>query len=72
MKRNRFIEWLFNYKYIANKNTKEIHKLSSISTRCRLSMMRNSAYYTTKKAYKLIKDAGYNGCRYCFKSEDNG
>ena len=71
MKRNKFLE-LIGYKFIANHNSKEIHRVTGITNQCRLLPMTNAEYCSAKTAKRLIKDSGYNGCRYCYKEADNG
>ena len=66
----RFKFWL-GYKYLVNHNTKEIHVLKEVTTKCRLAMMSNKEVITSRKVKKLL-NKGYNGCRHCYKEEDEG
>jgi hypothetical protein len=70
MKRNKFLEFA-GFAYIANHGTREIHRVSSLTSRCRVILIRRGGYCTAWKATKLLKK-GYNGCRYCNKKEDKG
>lgn len=60
---------LFNYKYVANKRSKEIHDLSNSHVNCHISMIKNKKYLTYK-GMKRYLNKGYNGCRYCLKDFD--
>lgn len=72
MKRNKFLEFI-GFKFIVNNNksSKEIHRVRSITTSCRISMMTDAKYITKRKAAKLLKN-GHNGCRFCYHEKDNG
>jgi len=70
MKRNKFLEFI-GFKFIANNNTGEIHRVETLSKACRISMMTNARYITGRKVRKLLKK-GHNGCRFCYAEKDNG
>lgn len=67
-----FMFWGFGYR--VNHNRKEIHRISNKKKNCKLDVMSNrtSEYVTKKKALNLIKNSGYNGCRWCWKETDKG
>lgn len=69
MKRNKFLEWL-GYKYILNTNTGEIHKVSSLTKRCKIDLLKNGKYISAKRVNKLYLSGAANGCRYCYKDID--
>jgi hypothetical protein len=66
----KFMYWL-GYRYILNKSTKEIHRLSTKHKNCRLELMsnKNKKYISTNNVGMLFA-IGYNGCKYCYKDED--
>jgi hypothetical protein len=66
MKRIKILEAV-GYKYIINKATKEIHYVPKINNACGVQNMRHGRYVSKKKAYRLIKKKGYNGCIHCFR-----
>ena len=70
IKRNYFLEF-FGYRYYANHNTKEIHRIDSSDVRCRFSLMTHKERITKRKLKKLLAN-GYNGCRWCMKEYDLG
>lgn len=67
--RNRFLELFFGY--IANHNTKEIHRVKTLTKNCFVAQMSKAGYCNRYRVNRLLKK-GYNGCRHCFKEEDNG
>ena len=60
--------------FIANRATKEIHRLKNQHTNCRLKHMswKNKFHCTRLWAWYLIRFKGYNGCRWCFPEKDKG
>lgn len=75
MKEITIIEYLLSllgYKYVANKNTKEIHNFLVPHHNCHKDLMarKSKKYLTTKGKNKLLASGEYNGCRWCMKSED--
>jgi len=76
---NQFTFWeiwlmLFGFGYVVNHHTKEIHRLSEKHRNCKLEGMakHNSEHITRRHALRLIKKYHYNGCRWCWGSQDNG
>jgi hypothetical protein len=75
MKKLTFIEYLstlLGYKYVANKNTKEIHDLQSLHHNCHKELMssKSKKYLTAKGKDELFASGEYNGCRWCMKLVD--
>lgn len=72
MKRNKFIEKLFGYKYIANLSprSKEIHNLSNLKSQCSIKLIKKGKYLTKKQCIKYFLEKGFNGCKHCYKSID--
>ena len=60
--------------YLVNYNTKEIHRINNKQPNCKLEKIatKTSEHITRKRAIKLIKNHGYNGCRWCWKNADVG
>lgn len=56
-------------KYIVNYHSKEIHRMDSKDTRCRINNMTNCAEINEYEMHRLFKK-GYNGCCYCNKEYD--
>ena len=51
-------------KYVVNYHSKEIHRMDSKDTRCRINNMTNCAEINDYQMRRLLKK-GYNGCCYC-------
>lgn len=63
----------FGLKYLVNKSTGEIHRVSKITGACGVRNMarKNKLYVTKSKMLKLIaNDFKFNGCVHCFKVKD--
>lgn len=61
-------------KYIINNNTKEIHRSAYVVSNCRINEISWSHREDTDDDWRvaqLIK-AGYNGCYWCYRSQDKG
>lgn len=71
MKRNRFLEFI-GFRYVANHNSMEIHRLKTEHKNCHIEAMTNAGYCTALWADHLMFFKGYNGCRWCYKEKDNG
>ena len=71
MLRIRILERI-GFKYIANKCTKEIHRIDFLHKNCKIKELRNGGYCTKRWAERLIKRNGYNGCRWCWREKDTG
>ena len=71
MNRNYFLE-LIGFGYLINHNTKEIHRVKTLTPSCLIYLMKNYGYGTKIYVWFLINFFGYNGCAYCFKEEDKG
>lgn len=58
--------------YLANKNTKEIHKLSNVKPECKISLIAQAhKLYLDSEAQvnNLIANQGYDGCAYCYREK---
>lgn len=64
----------FGLGYVVNHRSREIHKISEKHRNCHLDLIadQNREYCCKKHAKHLIKDCGYNGCRWCWNPMDNG
>lgn len=64
----------FGFGYLVNHHTKEIHRLSEKHKNCKLEFIsdHNSEHVTRRTAFRLIKKYKYNGCRWCWGSQDSG
>lgn len=71
MDRSFFKERVLRYKYIVNHTSKEIHRVSDVTKKCRIGMLRRAEYCRTSRMEKYMA-MGYNGCSKCFKERDNG
>lgn len=58
--------------YLVNHRSKEIHRLANKQSNCRLHLISKGEYVSRRKALRLIRHHNYNGCRWCWKGEDNG
>lgn len=67
-----YIFWGLGYR--VNHRSKEIHKLSNKQHNCKHEFMskKTSEYVGREKALRLIKEKGYNGCRWCWPRADKG
>ncbi len=66
------INTLTGYKYRVNFTSKEVHYLPNKHKNCNLDIMSNYQNVTKNSADYYIHSAGFNGCRWCYTSEDNG
>lgn len=59
---------------IANRRSREIHRIDRMTSRCHPERMNrvNVIYCTRIWAWLLIRFGGYNGCRWCRPEKDNG
>jgi hypothetical protein len=64
-----FFMRLIGYKYVANLNSKEIHRINSKYSQCHLTEIKDRKYLREKQI-PLWVQYGYNGCRFCFKEID--
>lgn len=66
-------KWMgfWGFGYFVNMGTDEIHRLETKHENCRTHMITHVKFVSFKRCEKLLKD-GYNGCRYCYKTKDNG
>ena len=64
------IFWGFGY--LVNHNSKEIHRINDKHRNCHLELIskENREYVTRRRAVRLIKNDGYNGCRWCWSEND--
>ena len=65
---------IFGHGYLVNHHTREVHRISEKHHNCQLNTIakKNRDYCTKKYAKHLIRDCGYNGCRWCWNPMDNG
>ena len=69
--KERFL-YAIGYKYLANRETHEIHKMSNPVCHTTVHMaQKNRMYLTSKQALNLLKGE-YNGCRFCLNKYDKG
>ena len=67
---------IFNYDYVLNTNTGEVHNLNKITKRCRIELIsdKNKKYITKRKFDKsltsTINKKSINGCRFCNTNYD--
>lgn len=64
----------FGFGYVVNHRSREVHRISEKHHNCQLHLIakKNREYVSKKTARHLIKDCGYNGCRWCWNPMDNG
>jgi len=58
--------------YLANTNTKEIHKLANVVTNCEIDKMKPEHKKYLEYEFQvdsLIKSEGYNGCYWCYREK---
>jgi len=60
--------------YLVNHRSKEIHQLNEKHKNCKIHLItkHNREYVSRRKALRLIKEDGYNGCRWCWDDADKG
>lgn len=60
--------------HLANRSSKEIHRLDKIENRCTIQRLNpaNAIYCTWLWAWWLRFTRGYNGCRWCDPKKDKG
>jgi hypothetical protein len=65
---------MLGFGYLVNHRSREVHRVMEKHHNCHLDLIaeQNREYVTRKKAKRLIKDCGYNGCRWCWNPMDNG
>lgn len=61
-------------KYIINHNTKEIHRSTYVTLNCRINEMHPSHREDTNDDWRVAQliRSGYNGCYWCYRSQDTG
>lgn len=61
-------------KYIINHNTKEIHRTAYTTSNCKIALMRPEHREDTDSDWKVsqLLAGGYNGCYWCYRSQDTG
>ena len=64
----------FGLGYCVNHRSREVHRISKKHMNCHLHLIadQNREFCSKKHAKHLIKDCGYNGCRWCWNPMDNG
>ncbi|HAQ19618.1 MAG TPA: hypothetical protein DCR40_10365 [Prolixibacteraceae bacterium] len=69
-----FLLIIFGFGYLVNHRSKEIHRVTEKHRNCHLNHIsgKTSEHITKRKALKLIKNNGYNGCRWCWPEADAG
>lgn len=59
----------FGYKYLVNRNTKEIHDLTNRHHNCHTDLVsKNNRFLATEKDVKALMSF-YDGCRWCMKEK---
>ena len=74
-KRLTLVEWwkkVWGKGYVVNHHTKEIHRLHHKHHNCGMHLMTNREFISKKGAENLMRTEWYDGCRFCWKEEDNG
>lgn len=69
------VGWMFlGLGYVVNHRSREIHRISDKHRNCHLGIIskKNSEHVSKREAMKLIKEKGYNGCRWCNEETDKG
>lgn len=67
MKRNKFFE-LIGFRFIVNHNTKEIHRVKSLTPQCHVDKMTDRGYATKWQVNRLLL-RGYDGCNNCYSEK---
>jgi hypothetical protein len=68
-----FIKKFFEKKtYVINLKTKEIHDMERIHKNCQLPLIINTKYITVSQYKDYLKKEGYDGCRWCNKTDNKG
>jgi len=62
---------ILGQKYLVNKATGEIHRLSKVTGACGVDRMakHNKMYVTEKKFQRIITSSTMNGCVHCLKDK---
>jgi hypothetical protein len=64
--------WM-GYRYIYNKESNEVHRLSTKHKNCNLQLMsRKNKQYITYIEMKLKFAQGADGCRWCYSEKNTG
>lgn len=66
-----FLKLVFGFRYKVNLNSKEIHDLKNPKHNCLTDIITDYKQIGRKSLSKYLSN-GYNGCRWCMKSEDKG
>lgn len=70
-----FTEW-FNVflgkKFVMNAGTGEIHSLAHKHKNCHLDLITHKEYMKEDAVADWLEDESADGCRFCFKEQDNG
>ena len=66
-----YAKYCTDYRYIANKGTKEVHDLWHEHTNCHLTWLTKVDFIKESELESWFKK-GYNGCKFCMKKEDRG
>ena len=67
-----FLFWGMGYVVNHRARSKEIHRLKTKHKNCQTERISNRQYVSKRKALKLIREHGYNGCCFCWKEVDKG
>jgi hypothetical protein len=59
------IKSFFGYAYIVNHNSKEIHKIKSLTKNCKIKLMKNAEQITLSTSKWLLYN-GYSKCKHCW------
>ena len=66
-----YVKYCTDYRYVANKGTKEIHDLQNEHVNCHLTWL-SKVDFIKEADLATWQKKGYNGCRFCMKKEDKG
>lgn len=61
---------LFGRRFLANVRSKEIHDMVESHRNCFLFDIVDYKLVSRRKAMKMMKNEGYNGCRWCMMEYD--
>lgn len=62
---------IIGIKYVVNLGSNEIHDLNHTHKNCNIKSITNFKYISKSKVPSYLSN-GFNGCRWCYKSEDEG
>ena len=66
---------MYTSRYLANKNTREIHDLTKTIDNCQINEIKPEhkvPLQTIEDVEKWIRELGYNGCKWCLPKYNTG